>query len=74
VGKHAPARRQLRHNRRHLFGGLARAEHHFGEALAQRAVVVNPREAQVLIGQVAQGGQRVLHTQRALCNLLQQQA
>jgi len=52
-GKHAPARCQLRHNRRRLFGGLALTKDHFGEALAQRAVVVYPREAQILIWQVA---------------------
>jgi len=55
-----------------LLGGLALAEHHLGKSVAQAAVVVEPREAEILVGQRTQPVQRLVDGTRAAPDGLEQ--
>ena len=44
----------------HLLLGLAQAQNHFGEPSAQRSVMIDFSETEVLIGEVADGSQNSL--------------
>ena len=50
-------------DRHHLLGGLAGAEHGLGAAGAERAVMIDLGEAEVLVGQPAQPRHRRLHVE-----------
>jgi hypothetical protein len=63
---------QALHDGHHLLRGLARAVDGLGHAVAQRAVQVDAGEAQVLVGQRAQPGERLLGGERAGRDLLQE--
>ena len=61
-------------DRHHLRRGLALAEHGFGRAVAERAVKIHPREAQILHRQVPQPRQRAARGERAARDLLEQRS
>ncbi len=72
-GEHVVVRlRQPPHDGDHLLRRLALTEDGLGHALAQRAVQIHAGEAQVLDGQRAEPGQRLLGSERAGRDGLQQ--
>ena len=56
----------------HLLRGLPLAEHRLGDAVAERPMQVHPGEAEVLDGQAAETGERLLGRHGAAGDGLQQ--
>ena len=72
-GEHVVVRlREPSHDRHHLLRRLALAEDGLGHAVAERAVQIHAGEAQVLDGQRAEPGQRLIGRHRAGRDRLQQ--